>query len=112
MVGEKRAESAYAIDNCVVRSLSREAVSAGMMGLLERSPTERRIVSSILRDGPATASELQERLTDIDPRLIAGSIGNLLHDGALRDDVGQLSVVQRRAVKAGARDLLERILDL
>ncbi len=111
-VGEKRSESAVAIDNSVVRSLSREAISAGMMGLLDRTPTERRIVSSILKAGPSTAAEVEERLSDVPAALVASSIAMLHRDGALRETDGRLSVVQKRSVKAGARALLDRLGDL
>lgn len=111
-VGETRAESAWALTPLVVRSLSREAITAGLTGLLDRTPTERRIVTSILRSGPATAAELRERLPDVEPRLFDSSLALLLKDGAVRDADGVLSAVQRRQVKAGTSALLDRLGDL
>ena len=111
-VGETRAESAWALSPLVVRSLSREAITAGLTGLLDRTPTERRIVTSILRSGPATAEELRERLPDVEPRLFESSLALLLKDGAVRDSDGVLSAVQRRQVKAGTSALLDRLGDL
>ena len=111
-VGERRAESAWALTPCVVRSLSREAISAGLTGLLDRTPTERRIVASLLRAGPASAEGLRDRLPDVDRRLLDSSLAVLLRDGALRDQDGTLTVVQRRSVKTGARELLDRLGDL
>jgi ATP-binding cassette subfamily B protein len=111
-VGERRAESAWALTPCVLRSLSREAVSAGLTGLLDRTPTERRIVASLLRAGPASAQDLKDRLPDVDARLLESSLALLRRDGALRELDGVLTVVQRRSVKAGARELLDRLGDL
>ncbi len=112
-VGERRAESAHALDVCVVRSLSRDAIAAGLTGLLDRSPTERRIVSSILRLGPGTPEEVLGRLPDVDPTLFASSLALLVQDGAIREAGGQLSVVsERRTAKPGARDILDRLGDL
>jgi len=109
--GERRAESASALDDCVLRSLSREAISAGLTGLLDRTPTERRIVAAILRDGPATPEELQVRLSDIDATQLLSAVSMLLNDGALRQNGESLAVVQKRSVKAGSRDLLDRLGD-
>ena len=111
-VGERRAESAVAIDSSVVRSLSREAISAGMMGLLDRTPAERRIVASILKEGPGTAAEVEARLPDIDAALVASSIAMLSNDGALRTSGDVLYVVQKRSVKSGAAKLFDRLGDL
>jgi hypothetical protein len=111
-VGERRAESAHALDNCVVRTLSREAISAGMTGLLDRTATERRIVASILRTGPATTADLRDRLPDIPHPEVAKALALLVQDGAVRESDGQLSVVLTRGAKTGARDLLDRLGDL
>jgi ABC-type multidrug transport system fused ATPase/permease subunit/CRP-like cAMP-binding protein len=108
-VGEQRGENAFALDDCVVRSLSREAISAGLTGLLDRTPTERRIIESILRNGSATREELAERLGDVDAAVLATSLALLTQDGALTDRNGVLSAVLKRAGKSGAADLLDRI---
>lgn len=108
-VGETRAESAIALDDCVVRSLSRNAIQAGLTGLLDRTPTERRIVESILRNGSATREELAERLVDVDESTLATSLALLIQDGALQDRAGVLSAVLKRAGKSGAADLLDRL---
>jgi CRP-like cAMP-binding protein len=111
-VGETRAESVWAVTPLVVRSLSREAITAGLTGLLDRTATERRIVTSILRSGPGTADELRERLPDVTPRLFDSSLALLVKDGAVRESGGVLSAVQRRQAKAGAAALLDRLGDL
>ena len=108
-VGEKRAESAFAVDDSVVRSLSRDAISAGMMGLLDRSVGERRIVASILREGPATQEELRARVPSLSDTDFKAAIDVLLRDGALTQANGRLSAVQKRTVKAGAAAILDRL---
>lgn len=111
-VGETRAESVWALTPLVVRSLSREAITAGITGLLDRTPTERRIVTSILRDGPGREEEIRVRLPDVDPRIFDSSLALLLKDGAVRESDGVLNAVQRRQTKSGAAALLDRLGDL
>lgn len=107
--GEVRAETAIALEDCIVRSLSREAISAGMSGLLDRTATERRIVSAILRNGPSTISELHLQLADVDESAISSSIALLQSDGAIVAEGERFRAVQKRATKTGAADILDRI---
>ncbi|MDC3376712.1 cyclic nucleotide-binding domain-containing protein [Candidatus Nanopelagicales bacterium] len=111
-VGETRAESVWALTPLVVRSLSREAITAGITGLLDRTPTERRMVTSILRSGSGTVEELRLRLPDIDSRLFDSSLALLLKDGAVSELDGVLSAVQKRQTKTGAAALFDRLSDL
>jgi len=108
-VGEERGEHAIAVQTTVTRSLSREAISAGMMGLLDRTPAERRIVASILREGNSSHAEISARLTEFDPAELSKAIDLLLSDGALRESDGRYSVIQKRAVKAGSKALLDKL---
>ena len=108
-VGEKRAEDAIAVDSAVVRSLSRGAISAGMSGMLDRTPTERKVVSTILRAGSLSVTQLESELSVMNPEEVRKALDLLLRDGAIRDVNGILSVVQKRAVKSGAADILDRI---
>jgi CRP-like cAMP-binding protein/ABC-type taurine transport system ATPase subunit len=108
-VGEKRAEDATAVDNAVVRSLSRGAISAGMSGMLDRTPTERKIVSLILRAGSLSVSDLEAELSDLNPAELRKALDLLRQDGAIREVDGLMSVVQKRAVKSGAAEILDRI---
>ena len=110
--GEVRAETAIAIEDTVVRSLSREAISAGMAGLLDRSPTERRVVSAILRSGPSTIDELRSLLVDLDDPSIDSALALLTRDGALVEESGRYRAVHKRATKTGASDILNRLADL
>ncbi len=107
--GEVRAETAVALDDTVVRSLSREAISAGMSGLLDRTASERRIVSTILRSGPSTAEEIQAVLHDIDEADLLSALALLKGDGAIAEEDGRYRAVQKRATKSGAADILDRI---
>lgn len=107
--GEVRVESAVAIEDSVVRSLSREAISAGMSGLLDRTASERRIVSTILRSGPSTAEEIQAVLHDIDEADLLSALALLKGDGAITEEDGRYRAIQKRATKTGAADILDRI---
>jgi len=110
--GEVRAETAIAIEDTVVRSLSREAISVGMAGLLDRSPTERRVVSAILRAGPSTIDELRTLLVDLDEASINSALALLTRDGALVEESGRYRTVHKRVTKTGASDILDRLADL
>jgi ATP-binding cassette, subfamily C, bacterial len=108
-VGERRAESARAVDTCVVRSLSRGAISAGLTGLLDRTPTERQLVTSLLRNGPSSVAELQGLLPAVDPDEITRSIALLMQDGAVRELDDVIHVVVERSGRRGSKDLWDRI---
>lgn len=108
-VGERRAETVRCLEGAVVRSLSREAISGGMMGLLDRTPAERRIVSALLRTGPGTADELRERLPDLDAPDFNAALALLDRDGAVTIDGGVVSASQGRSRRTGVSDILDRI---
>ena len=110
-VGERRAENAIALDDCIVRSLSRQAIAAGITGMLDRTPAERQIVESLLRQGPATQEELRSRLADLDDTVFAGSLALLLSDEAVREADGVISVVLQRQTRKGSSDLLDKLMD-
>lgn len=108
-VGEKRAEDATAVDNAVVRSLSRGAISAGMSGMLDRTLPERKLVSVILRAGSLSLADLEAELSDMNPEELRKALDLLRQDGAVKEVNGLISVVQKRAVKSGAAEILDRI---
>lgn len=110
--GEVRAENAVALDDCVVRSLSRQAIAAGLTGLLDRTPDERRVIEALLRHGPGTREELGARLPAMAPSALAAAVALLLSDGAVREVEGRLHPVLRRQGRSGARELLDRLGDL
>lgn len=113
--GQVRAESAHAIDDCVVRSLSRTAINAGMAGLLDRTPVERRIMTRALRNGPFTRYDLTQdsdglaHLSDVE---IDGALALLIRDGALRLDNDTFRVVHQKQRRSGASDILDRLSGL
>lgn len=111
-VGERRAETARAIDSCVVRTLSRDAISAGLTGLLDRSPTERRIVTTLLKEGPMVLSRLHESLEDISPGQVDAALALLVQDGAIRMSGDSISAVTGRARRAGSAQLLDMLADM
>lgn len=108
-VGERRAETVRCLDSAVVRSLSREAISAGMMGLLDRTSAERRIVTALLRSGPGTEEEVRARLPDLDDGEFDAALALLVRDGAIARRGDELTTVHRRTTKAGAAAILDRI---
>ena len=99
--GEVRAENALALDDCVVRSLSRQAITAGLTGLLDRSAVERRIIESLLRGGSATRRTCASGCPASTSPTFASSIA-LLPRTAHPDDHGVVSAVLQRSAKTGA----------
>lgn len=110
-VGERRAENAIAIEDCVARTLSRDAISAGVIGTLDRTVTERRILTTIMRDGPTRREDIRAALADVDDAAFTNAVALLVRDGALTDEEGELQVVHRRSTKSGAASLLDRLSD-
>lgn len=106
-VGERRTESAIALENCVVRTLSREAIAVGVTGLLDRSPVERKIVAALLRNGPSSEIELIPLLPGISPDQTKKAFALLLSDGAIAQENGKYRVQQKRAVKSGTDSLFD-----
>jgi CRP-like cAMP-binding protein len=110
--GDTRAETARALDDCVVRTLSREAISAGVAGLLDRTPTERRIMTSILRDGAVSEDELIERLSTTAPTEISSALALLMRDGAIVQTDGVYSMAHVRTTHRRADAILDKLADL
>jgi len=110
--GDRRAETARALDDCVVRTLSREAISAGVAGLLDRTPTERRIMTSILREGPASEDGLIERLPTTAPTEISSALALLMRDGAIVQADGVYSMAHVRTTHRRAEAILDKLGDL
>lgn len=109
---ERRAENASAIEDSVVRTLSREAISAGVFGILDRTPNERRIMTMIMRDGPATKQQLADRMPGVSDEAILAAISLLLGDAAVQEDDGVFSLVSKRSSNRGAGAILDRLTDL
>ncbi|NCY15734.1 MAG: ATP-binding cassette domain-containing protein [Actinobacteria bacterium] len=111
-VGERRAETARALDDCVVRTLSREAISAGLAGMLERTPTERRLLTSILREGAASEDQLAERLPGLGRGEISSALALLMRDGAIVQHDGDYSLAHIRTTHRRADSILDRLGEL
>jgi len=107
--GEVRAESAVALDDCVVQCLSREAIAAGMAGVLDRSPDERRVLAALLRSGPATRADLLGSLPDLTDRRLDAALTLLARDGGVREDAGVVEAVLHRTTRPRATAVLERL---
>ena len=106
--GERRAESLRALDDCVVRSLSRQAWSASLLGILDLAPAERALISTLLRDGPADEATLVQRLgPQAGPILAALTAGGQVRRGT----DGLYSVVHQRRARPGAAGILDRLSD-
>ena len=106
-VGERRTENAVALEDSVVRTLSREAISVGLMGLLDRSPLERKIVSTLLRNGSMPEDELLLLIPESSPEEFKKAFALLISDGAITQKDGMLRVQQKRAVKSGTDSLFD-----
>jgi len=112
MVGDRRAETARALDDCVVRTLSREAISAGVAGMLDRTPTERQIMTSILREGAATEDQILERFAELTSTEISSALALLLRDGAIVESEGTYSMAHVRTTHRRADAIFDRLGDL
>lgn len=107
--GDRRAETAIALENCIVRALSREALAAGMSGALDREPDERRIVTAILRNGPATRDEISALIPDLGLEAIDTALEALIRDAGLVETDGAYSMVMTRTAKRGSASVLDRL---
>ena len=107
--GERRAETATALESCIVRALSREALAAGMSGALDREPDERRIVTAILRNGPANRDEISALIPDLAPEAIDAALEALIRDAGLVETDGTYSMVMTRTAKRGSASVLDRL---
>lgn len=111
--GELRAETARALDEVVVRSLSREAISAGLAGLLELPADQRRVLGALLRHGALTRDELTARLAPaMTAHATAETVDVLLATDAVRERDGRLLPVIARRPGRGTSAVFDRLADL
>ena len=111
-VGERRSETARAVDTCVVQSLSRDAVEAGTSGLLDRPLAERLLVARLLRAGGVQRCEVPGMVPELPEATVTAAVEVLLRDGALREDAGLLHPVLRRSRRSQTSDVLDRLTGL
>lgn len=108
--GEQRAESARALNDCVVRSLSREAISAGLYDLLEQPPAQRRIMLALLRHGPATEEGLRNLVPDVPDDEFTAALDALAGTTSLVRDGDRWRVAtSARRRRRGASDIHARL---
>ena len=110
--GTSHSTTVRAVHDTLVRTLSVEAWSAGVMGLLDADPVERRVVTAVLRSPHATEEAITAMLPDVEPASVTGAIESLLSQSALRRSPdGVLSISARRRSLAGSAALLDRLVD-
>jgi ABC-type multidrug transport system fused ATPase/permease subunit len=106
--GAASLEAVNALEPTVVRTLNRSMADAGITGMLDLPGPERIVLTSLLRDGPGTTSELAGRLTALPAYRVESALKSLAADSAIRaDDTGRWSITQRRKSRSGTADLLD-----
>lgn len=101
-------EAVIALEPTVVRALSRSMANAGITGMLDLPGPERMVITSLLREGPATSEELIVRLGFLPSYRVESALKSLAADQAVRsDDSGRWSITQRRKARSGTADLLD-----
>ena len=106
--GEVRSETAVAVEDAIVRTLSRTAISAGMGGMLDRTDAERRILSRLLRVGPQTLEQLTAE-SGLEPTPVLTALRMLESDGAIENVGDTYAVVSTRSTRPRGDDLWERL---
>ncbi len=108
--GGRHSNTVRAVSDTLVRTLSVEAWSAGVMGILDADPVERRVVTAVLRSTNAHEAEIVAELSDLPPDAVVETIARLTAAGGLRTNPdGRLSIVARRRSLAGSAALLDRL---
>ena len=108
--GGRHSNTVRAVSDTLVRTLSVESWSAGVMGILDADPVERRVVTAVLRSTDAHEDEIVSELSDLPPDAVVETISRLTAAGSLRTNPdGRLSIVARRRSLAGSAALLDRL---
>ncbi|MEI8057961.1 MAG: cyclic nucleotide-binding domain-containing protein [Actinomycetes bacterium] len=109
--GSRHSDTVRAADDTMVRTLSVEAWSAGVLGLLDSDPGERLVIAHILRaDQAPTVDLLPEQVIGLTPEEVTKAVDALMARGQLRqDDRGRLSITARRRTLSGSSALLDRL---
>ena len=107
----RRTETVRAVNDTMVRTLSVEAWSAGVLGLLDADPAERMVMAAILRSDHPTIEQLPNLVFGVDSEEATAAATALLESGQLRaDDAGRLSIVMRR--RAHSHKVLDQLAGL
>jgi CRP-like cAMP-binding protein len=108
--GARHTETVRAVDDTMVRTLSVESWSAGVLGILDSDPVQRRVISTILRGEHVTPDALIAALEAIDPTEVQDAITQLTESGQLRiDEQGRLGIAARRRSLSGSSAILDRL---
>jgi len=108
--GARHAETVRAIDDTMVRTLSVESWSAGVLGILDSDPIQRRVVSTILRGDHVTVHALVAELAEYGPAEVQSAIDELIATGQLRaNEQGLLGISARRRSLSGSSAILDRL---
>ncbi|MEI6372615.1 MAG: ABC transporter transmembrane domain-containing protein [Actinomycetes bacterium] len=107
----RRTETVRAVNDTMVRTLSVEAWSAGVMGLLDADPAERLVMAAILRGDHPTVEQLPNLVYGLGHDETAAAATALLESGHVRvDDSGRLSITMRR--RARSHKVLDQLAGL
>jgi hypothetical protein len=108
--GARHAHTVRAMEDATVRTVSTEAWSAGLMGVLDASPVERRVLVAVLRGDHPDESEVLAHLNDLDPVAARTAIHALVESGRVkRSPDGRLSITARRRHSTAATSVLDRL---
>jgi ABC-type multidrug transport system ATPase subunit len=111
--GGVNTQTIRAVEETTVRTLSAESWSAGLLGLLDADPAERRVLSSILRLDHPTRDELAALIDDFPTEQIGIAVDSLISLGQVRErpDGGLVVSVKRKTIR-DSTGLLDRLADL
>ena len=108
--GGRHSNTVRAVSDTLVRTLSVESWSAGVMGILDADPVERRVVTAVLRSTNPQEAEILAELSDLPADDVEETIARLVAAGALRTNPdGRLAIVARRRSLAGSAALFDRL---
>ena len=111
--GGINSQTIRAVEETTVRALSAESWSAGLLGLLDADPAERRVLSSILRLEYPTRSDLASIITEFPDEQVDAAIDNLVSLGQVRERAdGGLVVSLKRKIIRDTTGLLDALDDL
>jgi len=106
-LGGRHTTTVRAVTDCLVRTVSLESWSAGLLGVLGGDPTERRLMVAIMRAAEPTRETVLSAF-DTDERPHASdTLSSMIRRGDVREDGSRLHVVAQRRRRASA--LLDRL---
>ena len=111
--GGVNTQTIRAVEETTVRTLSAESWSAGLLGLLDADPAQRRVLSSILRLDHPTRAELAALIDEFPAEQLGVAVDSLISLGQVREqaDGGLVVSVKRKTIR-DSTGLLDRLADL